>query len=322
MNLWRKARNSGAFARKLWWSWGVIRRHGRPSVLLQFHGGLGDHLLLTCIARELKRQGERCIWVATWAPELFRGNPDVRHVIPALTDDLHWLLRTGGGRVPALIYAPHLPAERRDVPPAKHLIAIMCEQAGVRGTIVARPYLHLTPAELAGGRHAPRQIAIQSTGRAASNFMWTKEWYPERFQEVVNRLKDRVTFVQVGSAKDVPLAGAIDLRGRTGMRETAAVMAASEAFVGLVGFPMHLARAVDCPAVIVYGGRELPSQSGYTANLNLTGEAPCAPCWRYDDCPGQRSCMDQIGANRVVAALEQLLAAPPARPLATQSFPL
>ena len=36
-------------------------------------------------------------------------------------------------------------------------------------------------------------------------------------------------------------------------RETAACSPRSELFLGLVGFPMHLARAVDRPAVIVYG---------------------------------------------------------------------
>ncbi len=322
MNPWRKARNAIPFARKALWGWQVIRAHGRPSVVLQFFGGLGDQLLLTCVARALKQQGERCIWVATPAPELFRGNPDIDHVVPVLTDELHWLLRKSGGRLPSLVYAPHLPAERRDVPPEKHLIAVMGERAGVRGRMPARPYLHLTDAERAAGRHAPRQVAIQSTGRSAPNFMWTKEWFPERFQEIVDHLRDRVTFVQVGGARDVPLAGVVDLRGKTNLRETAAVLAASEAFVGLVGFPMHLARAVDCPAVIVYGGRELPAQSGYVANVNLTGAIACSPCWRYDDCPGQRGCMERIASADAIGALQRLLEAPPARPLAVEEFTL
>jgi hypothetical protein len=39
------------------------------------------------------------------------------------------------------------------------------------------------------------------------------------------------------------------------------MMVNSVLFVGLVGFLMHLARAVDCRATFICGGRELPSLS-------------------------------------------------------------
>ena len=52
-----------------------------------------------------------------------------------------------------------------------------------------------------------------------------------------------------------PLKGALDLRGKTGLREAAAILSNSLVFIGQVGFLMHLARAVDCRSVIVYGGQ-------------------------------------------------------------------
>jgi len=39
---------------------------------------------------------------------------------------------------------------------------------------------------------------------------------------------------------------------------------------------MHLARAVDCRAVIVYGGRERPEISGYICNKILSPPAMLA----------------------------------------------
>jgi ADP-heptose:LPS heptosyltransferase len=73
---------------------------------------------------------------------------------------------------------------------------------------------------------------------------------------------------------------------------------------------MHLARAVETRAVIIYGGRELPSQSGYVANLNLASDVPCAPCWRYDDCAGNKVCMDMITPAAVINAVEEVLNSP------------
>jgi ADP-heptose:LPS heptosyltransferase len=186
----------------------------------------------------------------------------------------------------------------------------MCEQAGIRGSVRLRPYLELSDAEKQNGRRVKRQVVIQSSGRSAQFFYRTKEWYPERFQEVVSRLKHEVDFVQLGSISDPPLEGVLDLRGKTSIRESAAILANSILFVGLVGFLMHLARAVECRSVVVYGGRELPEQTGYVCNTNIVGRADCSPCWRYDDCPGGRDCMKQITVDQVVEAVYHRIAEP------------
>jgi ADP-heptose:LPS heptosyltransferase len=81
---------------------------------------------------------------------------------------------------------------------------------------------------------------------------------------------------------------------------------------------MHLARAVECPSVIVYGGREPPEISGYACNANLASRPPCAPCWNYVLCDYERVCLTAITVDEVVAAVQRLLAAPPTRPLPTQ----
>jgi ADP-heptose:LPS heptosyltransferase len=138
--------------------------------------------------------------------------------------------------------------------------------------------------------------------------MNNKEWYPERFQEVVDQLLGEVSFVQLGSKSDPPIKGALDLRGKTSFRESAAILAASRVFIGIEGFPMHLARAVDCRSVIIYGGREDPQILGYACNENLVGAMPCAPCWQRNRCDYDRECMRMIDAEQVVAAVQKQLA--------------
>jgi len=133
--------------------------------------------------------------------------------------------------------------------------------------------------------------------------MLNKEWLPERFQKVVKALCRDFEFVQLGAVTDPPLEGAVDMRGKTTIREAAAILASCRLFVGLVGLVMHLARAVDCRSVIVYGGRELPSQTGYPCNENLSTQPPCSPCWRWNSCDFDRRCLSAITSDDVVDAI-------------------
>jgi ADP-heptose:LPS heptosyltransferase len=132
-----------------------------------------------------------------------------------------------------------------------------------------------------------------------------KEWFPERFQEVVSALRHKYNFVQIGLKSDPPLDGVLDMRGKTSLRQAAAIMSGSWVFVGLVGLLMHLARAVDCRSVIIFGGREAPNQSGYSCNENLFAELACSPCWRWSRCAHDRECMKMITADRVIEGIER-----------------
>jgi ADP-heptose:LPS heptosyltransferase len=73
---------------------------------------------------------------------------------------------------------------------------------------------------------------------------------------------------------------------------------------------MHLARAVECPSVIIFGGREAPWQSGYTCNTNLYTAEPCAPCWLWNKCDYNRICMDKITAADVILAVDKTASQP------------
>jgi ADP-heptose:LPS heptosyltransferase len=137
--------------------------------------------------------------------------------------------------------------------------------------------------------------------------MRNKQWFPDRFQAVIDALQGEFKFVQLGSASDPPLQHVIDLRGKTNIRQSAAIMHQAQLYIGNVGFLMHLARAVECPSVIVYGGREAPWQSGYACNINLYTALPCAPCWRWNTCDFDRKCMSDITAQQVVSGVKELI---------------
>jgi ADP-heptose:LPS heptosyltransferase len=212
-----------------------------------------------------------------------------------------------GGRSWYIHYGGHDHERDQSPIPQQHIIARMCASAELTGEVALRPYLHLSDEERAAGRLAPRQIVLHSSGLSAHSAMKNKEWVQGRMQKVVNALRDEYTIVQLGAPSDPKLDGCIDLRGGTTLRHSAAVIANSVLAVAQAGFLMHLTRAVDRPAVIIYGGREQPWQSGYSCNTNLYTALPCAPCWSWNRCdnPVERECMKRISVDDVVHAVRE-----------------
>jgi hypothetical protein len=265
---------------------------GLPTIALYFNGGLGDHIMCSAVARELRRRGTKTVWQLTPFAEVFTGNSDVV-AVPA-DFRLH--------RLCALLGIPCVDLEYPS-PPATHLIADMCAKVGIRGVVDLRPRVLLSDAERGEGKVVSRsQIAIQTSSSAARYPMQNKQWPHERFQVVADALKAEFDLVQLGAASDPALRDVLDLRGKTTVRQSAAILSQSQVFIGLVSGVMHLARAVECRSVIVYGGRENPSQSGYSANENLHWNGPCAPCWLRNDCDFDRRCMSEILPEHVIAA--------------------
>jgi len=276
-------------------------RHGVPSCIFQSAGRIGDDLMCSTVFREIRKRRKRRVAIVTRNPGLFEKNPDVDKIIRQTDARLN---RWGRAGLPVkmLAHSGYDPARDLDLPPNEHLLIRMCRLAGITGPVELRPYIFLAPEEIAAGKLADDQVVIQSTGLGSPLAMKNREWYPERFQELCARLRSDVRVVQVGSASDLKLEGAIDLRGKTTLRQTAAILANSLVFVGLVGFVMHLARAVDCRSVIIYGGREKPAISGYVANKNLYTQVRCAPCWLRNACEFNRKCMDMISVDQVISA--------------------
>jgi hypothetical protein len=300
--LWQSRKDVAWFCRT-----GV--RHGCPERILHFGIAPGDDLLCTTVARELTKRGAKKIWMMSKNAELFQNSRDVEKVVPVdyRFREYAWVR---GKKWQQLEYS-RMDLERdMSVPPPRHILAELCARAEISGRVALRPYFYLTNEERAKSAWADGTIAIQSSGLGGQMMMRNKQWFPERFQAVVNALKNDFKFVQLGSTNDPLLANVDDRRGKTTMRESAAILANAKLFLGNVGFLMHLARAVECPSVVIFGGREAPWQSGYSCNENLYTAEPCAPCWLWNKCDFNRVCMDKISAAAVVDAVKKLVARP------------
>ena len=145
---------------------------------------------------------------------------------------------------------------------------------------------------------------------------YTLKRYPF-YQEVVNLLKGKVTFVQVGhDAHTHPrIEGTLDLRGKTGHRQLFRLSYHAEGAVCAVSYQMVIMQALNKPCVVINGGREGMRWQAINDHrfLHTIGALPCCledGCWRskLKDCDNQvdgtPKCMYLIKPEQVAKAVE------------------
>ncbi len=200
-------------------------------------------------------------------------------------------------------------------------IAFLNEQLGlsIRPTLFQGD-LHLSDLEKnrpsqveeLSGRDLPFWIVVAG-GTYACTIKW---WEKSRYQEVVDRYRGRIQFVQVGRAAHYHpgLEGVIDLRGRTDLRQLTRLVYHAQGILCPVTLLMHLAAAVETKpgqaprraCVVLAGGREPVHWEAYPQHqfMHTIGALPCCShggCWRsrthgrgdgdFRDEPGQL-CLD------------------------------
>lgn len=301
--------------RTVYWFWND-RRAARPfkgvRTVVAFGESLGDNLLCTRVLEGLHLTGAGPVGVLTPDPDLFVNMPFPVHSVP-FAPGLIGMLERRGHRLVMPTYGRYDAATDRFSPtPRDHLIAELCRSAGLTGQVELKPIVRLTDEERASGVvRAAGHVVVQTSCQGGHMPSRNKDWPIARWQMVTDALRTSFPITQIGAKSDPLLDGAIDLRGALSVRETAAVLAAARLFLGGEGFLMHLARAVDCRAVIVLGGRTAPHQTCYVENANLFTPLPCAPCWRHTSCDFGRECLDRISPQDVLAAVADQLAQPP-----------
>jgi heptosyltransferase-1 len=101
---------------------------------------------------------------------------------------------------------------------------------------------------------------------------------------------------------------ALNLAGRTSIRDLIAIFPECAVAFGPDSGPMHIAAAVGCPVVSLWGATaaERSAPWGF-AEFAISGAIPCHPCY-LRQCPIGRECMRRISPDEVSAALRRALA--------------
>jgi ADP-heptose:LPS heptosyltransferase len=265
-------------------------------------GGLGDIVLLTAALRAFSDQHPTArITVACSSQkhlEILTKNPHIdRLLCPRRLG--RWLTTQHRSRQLTWInYGTSFPSLFGRRPAG----AILANMLGVElGD--ARPEIFLTQEE---ERQAKTRIgdgepviAVNVSAGGTVN----KIWALERWTKLLERHPTQ-RFVQLGSADEPALPGAIDLRGMS-LRVSMAVVEHAVAFVGADTFWQHVAAAFQKPAVVLFGP-STPAVWGHPTAINLWEPPRCAPCidvLRDAECPYQIACMRAIDVDTVARAL-------------------
>lgn len=200
--------------------------------------------------------------------------------------------------------------------------ARLIERLGIAPSVES--YVGLLPVESHECSAAvPENYVVISAG--ASSRRLAKAWDEEKFSRLAIGLHERysLTPVLVGAGdtkesndliargiradaqgRDIPL---IDLTGRLGLRELAALLMGARLFVGIDSGVMHLASAVDIPVVALFGPTDpafVGPQNGRSAVVRH--DMPCAPCYLNTTC-GTVECMRRLQADEVMDACARLM---------------
>lgn len=140
-----------------------------------------------------------------------------------------------------------------------------------------------------------------------------KDWGVERYRAFMEGLSG-CRFVLIGGKKDsarefyIP-EGAVDLRGRLSMTESAEALRRADYFIGGCSAPLHLATAVGTPTLGLYGPTRPKMWAPRHKGIYIHHAQPCYPCnveGYGKQCGGDNFCMRAISVEEVRAAFERL----------------
>ena len=158
-----------------------------------------------------------------------------------------------------------------------------------------------------------RWVMIHPTAR-----YWFKAWPHERFSQLSNWLAGNdMTVVLVGHAQDLEIAEKIQARanvpvislvGQTSLLELAALMKCADLFLGNDTGLMHIAAAVGCPVVGLFGPTDpkVWGPRGKNTKVIFKG-VDCRECFHPGCFRGEENCMKQISVEEVYSAALALL---------------
>jgi 3-deoxy-D-manno-octulosonic-acid transferase/heptosyltransferase-1 len=148
--------------------------------------------------------------------------------------------------------------------------------------------------------------------------LWeTKLWEDEKFSHLADRIvseldtkvvftggKEKASVDKIISMMSKP---AVNLAGRTTLRELACVYESAEAVISTDSGPMHISAAVKTPTVALFGPTDPVRTGPYGEGHQIVRAGlPCSPCF-LKSCT-TRLCMEEITVDTVFEAVKNVLA--------------
>src|SRR5512134_976859 len=154
---------------------------------------------------------------------------------------------------------------------------------------------------------------------AGATYGSAKRWFPERFAAVADALSEEwdASIVLTGSPSERPLASeieaamrhkAVNLAGRTTVRELMALIESCCFLVTNDSGPMHIAAALGVPLAAIFGPTDWRATSPWTSKARVVrADVDCSPCLRRE-CDRGHECMLAVTTEMVTGAARSLMA--------------
>ena len=139
-----------------------------------------------------------------------------------------------------------------------------------------------------------------------------KQWFPDRFARVSDQLNKRFGSKTVifGGPNDRELGAnimkmmktfAVDLSGKTTLKEAMAIIARCRLFLTNDSGLMHIAAALNVPQVAIFGSTDFAATGPWSTRARIVRSlVDCSPCLKKQ-CPlGHKECMKKISVEKVL----------------------
>lgn len=284
-------------------------------LVLENRNAPGDCVVMTHAVAELHAQypGQYRTAVRTFTPGVWENNP---LVVPEKALHLPRVIR--------LNYGHELGAGKmRRGHFATGFVHSLARQLNVALSPPSRlpGYIYMSDAEMSTPPDLPAGYWVLLSG--VKKDIPVKGWDPTRWQAVVDTLHKDIPIVQAGAVRaghtHRPLKHAINQIGHTSFRQLIHLIAHSSGVLCGVTAAMHVAAALNKPAVVVAGGREGFWWEAYTNEtwratcgddppewfvphtfLHTIGRLPCClrgGCWKTHAVGGARRCVAPVRAE-------------------------
>lgn len=252
-------------------------------LLLQTDQAPGDTVAMTAAIYSLHRAhpGRYLTAVESPYPEVFEHNPNIAFVSDGSPLRMHY------------------PAIHQSNQRGIHFMQGWCEFLGMALDInvpllTNRPHLYFADPTPLAPVCKDHWLICSGGKRDFTN----KLWGHHNYQAVVYELAGRIFFTQVGGDRnDHPhlISTYDDMVGKTSLRQLFKLVQQSQGVVCGVSLLMHVAAALEKPAIVIAGGREPVQWNAYPKQqyLHTVGALPCsstqgdvgAACWRSRTVP-------------------------------------
>lgn len=295
----------------------IVRLNGKARVcVVRSLGGIGDVLMATPALRELKRR---------W-PDLHLTYALDRH---RTKDDVYFHLVENAPFIDEIIDARYVQASKYDACVDISSVCIKYERKGLKPVnridLFARalglnklsdklPYYKVKPSEK---RRAQSKVAqLRSNGKHivalhTASFDKKRTWPIRHYHSLIQENNPNIHFLVFdfnSQSKNWNDYENVTDCSRTSVREMASLINEADLFVGPDSGPMHLAGALKCKSLCIFGA--IPPEARinhYPSHEAITHKTlSCLGCW-YAACPYSFKCMRALEPELVYAKILQLL---------------